>query len=181
MMVRGGGVPTCFLGFQCRKGEWARRFGASQPMRMTASWFGFLDPPHTRLWRDRSRPQAGSPLIVIPIAPSVPLCSGLSRCGLARAEHAAGLVRRPTLTAPPHAGVSDARVGTKKRAFRSNKETDEGKGCAAPPKLLDKPHTRKPREMELSCSARAMGIWSPRMTRLSEAEMIQRIGRRQCG
>ena len=23
-------------------------------MRITASWFGSLDPPHTRLWRDRS-------------------------------------------------------------------------------------------------------------------------------
>ena len=23
-------------------------------MRTTASWFGSLDPPHTRLWRDRS-------------------------------------------------------------------------------------------------------------------------------
>ncbi|MGY4352213.1 transposase [Bradyrhizobium sp. GM7.3] len=52
MTVRGGGVPTCFLGFQCRKGEWVRRFGASLPMRMTASWFGSLDPPNTRLWRD---------------------------------------------------------------------------------------------------------------------------------
>jgi len=42
-------------------------------------------------------PIAGSPLIVIPIAPSVPPCSKLSRCGLAKAEHAARLVRRPTL------------------------------------------------------------------------------------
>jgi hypothetical protein len=33
-------------------------------MRMTASWFGSLDPPNTRLWRDRSRSNAGSPLIV---------------------------------------------------------------------------------------------------------------------
>jgi hypothetical protein len=41
--------------------------------------------------------------------------------------------------------VSDARVGTKKRAFGSNKETDEGKICTTLPKLLDKPHTRKPR------------------------------------
>jgi hypothetical protein len=32
----------------------SRRFGASQPMRITASCFGSLDPPHTRLWRDRS-------------------------------------------------------------------------------------------------------------------------------
>ena len=30
----------------------SRRFGASQPMRITASWFRSLDPPHTRLWRD---------------------------------------------------------------------------------------------------------------------------------
>jgi hypothetical protein len=28
------------------------RFGASLPMRMTASWFRSLDLPHTRLWRD---------------------------------------------------------------------------------------------------------------------------------
>src|SRR5262249_23271456 len=84
--VRGGGVPTCFLGFQCRKGEWVRRFGVSLPMRMTASWFGSSDPPDTRLWRDCSRPQAGSPLIVIPIAPSLPSCSELSRCGLATAK-----------------------------------------------------------------------------------------------
>jgi hypothetical protein len=35
-------------------------------------------------------------------------------------------VRRPTLTAPARAAVSKARVGTKKRALRSNKETDEG-------------------------------------------------------
>src|SRR6266542_4830131 len=61
MMVRGGGVPTCFLGFQCRKGEWVRRFGASLPMRMTASWFGSLDPPNTRLWRDRSALERGLP------------------------------------------------------------------------------------------------------------------------
>jgi hypothetical protein len=35
--------------------------------------------------------------------------------------------------------MSEARVGTKKRDFRSNKETDERKKrCAAVPKLLDK-------------------------------------------
>ena len=37
-----------------------------------------------------------------------------------------GLVRRPTLTAPARDDVSEPRVGTKKRALRSNKETDEG-------------------------------------------------------
>ena len=124
MTVRGGGVPTCFLGFR-RKAEWVRRFGASLPMRMTASWFGFFDPPDTRLWRDRSAHKSGLTLIVIPTAASGPACSKLSRCGLATAEHAARLARRPTLTAPAHADVSKARVGTKKRAFRSNKETGE--------------------------------------------------------
>jgi hypothetical protein len=135
-----------FPWLQCRKGEWVRRFGASLPMRMTASWFGSSDPPDTRLWRDRSRPQAGSPLVVIPIALSVPSCSKPSRCGLATAEPVARLVRRPTLTAPARAAVSKARIGTKKRAFKSNKETDDEKRCADLSKLLDKPHTRKPRE-----------------------------------
>src|SRR6266851_8670908 len=70
------------------------------------------------------RPKASSPLIAIPTAPSVPSCSKLSRCGLAKAEHAARLVRRPTLTAPARDDMGEARVGTEKRAFRSNKETD---------------------------------------------------------
>ena len=30
-------------------------------MRMTASWFGSLDPPNTRLWRDRSARERGLP------------------------------------------------------------------------------------------------------------------------
>jgi hypothetical protein len=85
-----------------------------------------MDLPNTRLRRDDSRPMASSPLIVVPIASSVPSCSEPSRYGLARAEHAERLVRRPTLTAPARAAVSKARVGTKKRALRSNKETDEG-------------------------------------------------------
>jgi hypothetical protein len=34
-----------------------------------------MDLPNTRLWRDDPRPMASSPLIVIPIAPSVPSCS----------------------------------------------------------------------------------------------------------
>jgi len=52
------------------------------------------------------RPQAGSPLIVIPIAPSVSSCSKLSRYGLVSSEHAATLGRRPTLTAPARDDVS---------------------------------------------------------------------------
>ena len=73
-----------------------------------------------------TRPKAGSPLIVIPTAPSVPSCSKLSRYGLARAKHVERLVRRPTLTAPARDGLALLWVGMKKRAFRSNKETDEG-------------------------------------------------------
>ena len=47
-----------------------------------------MDLPNTRLRRDDSRPMASSPLIVVPIASSVPSCSEPSRYGLARAEHA---------------------------------------------------------------------------------------------
>src|SRR5438105_11460073 len=62
------------------------------------------------------RPKASSPLIAIPTAPSVPSCSELSRYGLARAEQAARLVRRPTLTAPARDDMGEARVGTKERS-----------------------------------------------------------------
>ena len=62
------------------------------------------------------RPKAGSPLIVIPTAPSVPSCSKLSRYGLARGKHVERLVHRPTLTAPARDGLALLRVGTKKRA-----------------------------------------------------------------
>jgi hypothetical protein len=41
--------------------EWVRRFGASLPMRMTASWFGSLDLPNTRLWRDWTAPESELP------------------------------------------------------------------------------------------------------------------------
>jgi len=73
-------------------------------MRMTASWFGS--------WTHRIQGcgaidlrarKAGSPLIVIPIASSVPPCSELSRYGLASPKLVERLVRRPTLTAPARA------------------------------------------------------------------------------
>src|SRR5258705_8284147 len=53
------------------------------------------------------RRKAVCPLIVLPIAPSVPSCSKLSRYGLASSEHAARLARRPTLTAPARDDVSE--------------------------------------------------------------------------
>ena len=82
-------------------------------MRMTDHGQVAMDLPNTRLWRDDPRPKASSPLIIIPIVPSVPSCSKPSRCGLARAKHAAMLARRPTLTAPARAGVSEAQIRTK--------------------------------------------------------------------
>src|SRR5204863_2839824 len=72
-------------------------------------------------------PKAGSPLIVIATALSVPSCSKPSRYGLVRAKHAARLVRRPILTASARIDLSDARVGMKKRTLRSNQETGPGK------------------------------------------------------
>src|SRR4249919_2990405 len=66
-----------------------------------------------------------------PIASSVPSCSEPSRYGLARAEHAERLVRRPTLTAPARAGFAILRVGAKKRV-----ETGQEKIAALKP--LDK-------------------------------------------
>ena len=70
MMVRGGGIRHGPW-LSCRLEEWVRRFGASLPMRMTASWFRSLDLPDTRLWRDLNRARRRAPpLIVIPTAPS---------------------------------------------------------------------------------------------------------------
>jgi hypothetical protein len=64
-------------------------------------------------------------IIVIPIAPSVPSCSELSRCGLASAEYAARLVRRPTLTAPARAGFAILRVGTERWALEVEQKDRE--------------------------------------------------------
>jgi hypothetical protein len=97
-----------------------------------------VDLPNTRLRRDDSRPMASSPLIVVPSASSVPSCSEPSRYGLARAEHAERLMRRPTLTAPARAAVSKRRVGTKKRLCDRTKKPMKEKRCAALLKLLDK-------------------------------------------
>jgi hypothetical protein len=50
-----------------------------------------LGPTEYKVVARLSRPQAGSPLIVVPTASSLPSCSKLSRCGLARPEYAARL------------------------------------------------------------------------------------------
>ena len=76
-------------------------------MRMTASWFRSLDLPDTRLWRELYRARkAGSPLIVIPTVPG-------HRAEAVKVGHAARLI--VGLTALRRTGVSEARIGTKKR------------------------------------------------------------------
>src|SRR5215831_10560900 len=115
-----------FLGFR-RREEWVRRFGASPPMRMTASWLGSLDPPNTRLWRDCSVPGSGLPSDRLPDRSKHAVGLEAVKVWPGGDRPAARSTRRPTLTAPARAEVSDRRSGTKKRAFGSNKETDQEK------------------------------------------------------
>lgn len=61
--------------------------------------------------------------VVAPTAASMASCSPPSRRGLQAASLAAAAVRRPALTASRHEAQVAERVGTKKRASRSNKET----------------------------------------------------------
>ena len=71
-----------------------------------------------------ARYHADGSLIVAPIPPSLAPCSPPSRRGLeAPPSVAPPLLRRPALTAARHEAPGKARVGTKKRASRSNKET----------------------------------------------------------
>jgi len=69
--------------------------------------------------------------IVAPTVPSMASCSMPSRRGLEAASFAAAAVRRPALTAPRPEAPAAAWVGTKKRAFRSNKETKLRAAAAA--------------------------------------------------
>src|ERR1700751_3935239 len=61
--------------------------------------------------------------IAVPIPASLAPCSTPSRRGLETSAPAARPSPRPALTASRHAAHANPRVGTKKRAFRSNKET----------------------------------------------------------
>jgi transposase len=62
--------------------------------------------------------------IAAPTAPSMASCSTPSRRGLQAAPFAAPTVRRPALTASRPEAEATPWVGTKKRASRSNKETE---------------------------------------------------------
>lgn len=72
---------------------------------------------------------AGRPLSS-PTASSLAACSPPSRRGLAASAGTEGAARRPALTTAVRAAQGEARVGTEKRAFESNKET--GRAEAAP-------------------------------------------------
>src|SRR5258708_7427907 len=131
MTVRGGGIPRRPLALtpNGRMGPPLRSFAADAHDCIMVRVLG--PTGYKVVARLNRAPKAGSPLIVIATALSVPSCSKPSRYGLARAKHAARLVRRPILTASARIDLSDARVGMKKRTLRSNQETDEGKRCAA--------------------------------------------------
>jgi hypothetical protein len=70
--------------------------------------------------------------IVAPIPPSLATCSPPSRRGLETPARAAPAARRPALTAARHVAKGKPRVGTKKRASRSNKETGRNAATARP-------------------------------------------------
>src|SRR2546430_7498192 len=131
MTVRGGGIPRRPLALtpNGRMGPPLRSFAADAHDCIMVRVLG--PTGYKVVARLNRAPKAGSPLIVIATALSVPSCSKPSRYGLARAKHAARLVRRPILTASARIDLSDARVEMKKRTLRSNQETDEGKRCAA--------------------------------------------------
>ena len=129
MTVRGGGVPRKPW-LSCRCAEWARRLGASLPMRKTASWSGSLRPTEYKVAARLFVRHKRAPLdIVIPTTTSALPCSMLSRCGLASPRHEEISERRPTLTASARDSVWTLWVGAKKRAFKSNKETETKKTC----------------------------------------------------
>jgi hypothetical protein len=97
--------------------EWVRRFGASLPMRMTASWFRVLGPTEYKVAaRLKIAPEGGLPSDRHRDRISVP--SKLSRYGPARKvwpgkEEAC---RKVGVTANL-VDISDAQVGTKKTGF----------------------------------------------------------------
>src|SRR5258708_2907888 len=102
---------------------------AASELRCRCAWLHHGSGPWTHRIQGcgaiDTRPKAGSPLIVIPTAPSVPSCSKLSRDGLARAKHVERLVRRPTLTAPARPGFAILRGGAEKRESRAKKENGQ--------------------------------------------------------
>ena len=104
MTVRGGGVPGKPW-LSCRCAEWARRLGASLPMRKTASWSGSLRPTEYKVAARNCSRHKRAPLdIVIPTTRACCRARDRARRGLASGGNGEGLVRRPALTAARHGG-----------------------------------------------------------------------------
>jgi len=104
---------------QCRHTEWVRRLGAVAAMRITASWFGSLHPPHTSMWHGSSCTHAGLPSNVR--HPDLSNCAVV--LGAIKAKPIGGRQRRPAIDRSCARRQLDVWVGTKKRFARSNKET----------------------------------------------------------
>ena len=131
-MVRGGGIPTWPLAFMPigRMGPPLRSFAADahdcimvQVLRPTG---------YKVVARFEPRPKAGSPLIVIPTAPTVIVLA--PQVGLARAEHAA---RLGDLDRSWRVGV--AKLGSRRRnGLQIEQETNKGQKYAPYLNLLTK-------------------------------------------
>ena len=76
-------------------------------------------PPHTRMWHDATCTNLQLPSDVV-IADTLKCAVVLEAF---KDEPSVGANARPSLTASARAGDADVRVGAKKRAARSNKET----------------------------------------------------------
>jgi len=85
-----------------------------------------MDLPNTRLWRDDPRPMASSPLIVIPVASSVPSCSERVKVWPGKGGECGKIGATANLDALLRAAVSKSASRDEETALKSNKETDEG-------------------------------------------------------
>ena len=150
--VRGSGIPRGPLAFMPngRMGPPLRSFA---PMRMTASWFGSLDPPNTRLWRDRSALERGLPSdrhLADParLRSTVQPCSELSTpspaAGRRRGDQPCQLLR----------ATASGRRRRNKLSYRTKKLTKE-KRCAALLKVLDKKSPIQGRHASTECATKA--------------------------
>src|SRR5260221_3979255 len=137
MPVRGGGIPRRPLALppNGRMGPPLRSFAADAHDGIMVRVLG---PTGYKVVARLNRvPKAGSPLIVIATALSVPSCSKPSRYGLARAKHAARLVRRPILTAS--ARIDQRCAGRDEETdFEIKSRNRRRKKMRGPGKFLDK-------------------------------------------
>src|SRR5262249_28571984 len=119
MTVRGGGVPQVSMASM----PWVRMGPPPRsllPMRIPASWFGSLA---RRIQGCGTRSFVHQPAAPLELRhPDHRKCAVV--LGAVKDEPLRVALTRHPLTAPARAGLSILWVGTKKRAARSNKETD---------------------------------------------------------